>query len=116
MENKLVTDMDTEEKKKEALSFLQLELGIISPNEKELTILLTAIEYAGLNNYCEVPLSKEERFFKEKFTIKAIAYFKRKILTPLVKDYIKYIRDIEEWEYYNIHLLKSTIHTLNNNL
>lgn len=101
--------MDTEEKTKQAVSFLQLELGIIYPNEKELTILLTAIEYAGLNNYCEVPLSKEERFFKEKFTIKAIAYFKRKMLSPYVKENIKYIRDIQEWEYYNIHLLKAQL-------
>lgn len=101
--------MDTEEKTKQAVSFLQLELGIISPNERELDFLMRAIEYANLDYYCEVPLSISERFLKEMFTIKAIAYFKRKMLSPYVKENIKYIRDIQEWEYYNIHLLKAQL-------
>lgn len=103
MENKLVI----EEKTKHAFKFLILELGIDRTSQQELAVLTRAIQYADINNYCIYPLNKAERFLKEMFTIKAIAYFKRTMLNPLVKRNTQYIRDIQEWEYRNINLIKA---------
>lgn len=103
----MVTNKQIEEKTNHAITFLALELGIASPNEKELALLMRSIQYADINHYCEYPLSISEKFLKEMFIIKAIAFFKRKILNPFVKENIQYIREIQEWEYRNIHLIKA---------
>lgn len=104
MENKLV---DIEEKTRKAFDFLAIELGIDISSTREVVMLYRAIEYANPKNYYCEPAATEENVYNQIFLIRAMSYFKRKMINPMERDGMERINSIRNHEEYSVLSLKA---------